>query len=437
MIHFTCPQCSEELESPDCLVGEQETCPACKTAVQVPPPDIAPPAETQAVPPAPFAPDAPADVDVTPPPTDEPIEPETQTPAASDAPAEPAAESPPAPFAAQEPVDLPEPQPRDDDDISLGIFDDAPNAEADIQADMQSDAQRQTTQPQPDQPEPTEQADDDMPPPSAPQVNEHWGILDHAKAAETEVTEDDRADVSSFAIGPQDEEPEDDDVSEEDTVTQIDIAALTAAAQPQATPSAPAAVQNPSAGVFIPGMPTDEPTPGDPPVQGPPKPAKTRSVRPLAPKPLLLLGGLEVLVGVLASAIVVILGLIRGGVLPIENYTFLEGLLAYRPMILVGVNAALLLLAGVGCMLMRRYAKIIGWFWIIQIIVVLGVEIYLRLQAGTTTLEQILQPAPLGLISGSLFLALLSGAALFAYGNRFTMVTAAQTSANEDSAPQA
>jgi hypothetical protein len=448
MIHYSCPQCGEDLESPDCLIGQSETCPGCQTAVEVPPGDV--PAEALDAVELPAPPPVETSTeDLTPPPAEPPVEPQTQpedlpledepainlTPETQDQTPAP----PPAPFAPQEPV-ADEPAETadeeidfgDDDDISLGIFDDAPNAEAEIRAEEEAKKQQAQADAQQDEPAMTEtqdESDDDapaMPPPSPPQSDPSWGILDHAKAAANEVSEEDKADVAAYATGPQQPEADDDEVSEEDTVRQIDVAAMAERAQQQ-HPMAAGAPQMPAAGVFIPGIGAADDPPGTPapPQQGKPQAAEsqdnteTAGQRTKAPMPLLLLGGLMALVGVLVAALVVVLGLIRGNVLPAENYTFLEGLLAYRPMILLGVNAALLLLTGAGFILMRRYAKIIGGFWSLQVFIVLAVEIYLRLNAGTARLEDILQPAPLGLVAGSAFLALLTAIVLFAYGNRF------------------
>ncbi len=461
MIHYTCPQCGEDLESPDCLIGQSETCPGCQTAVDVPAGDV--PAES-IEPPAPPSAETSTE-DLTPPPAEPPVEPQTQ---AEDVPQEDepefdltpetqdeAPEPPPAPFApqdtqdtaepptpppapfeireppAEEALDESEPADDDDDDISLGIFDDAPNAEAEIQAEEEAKKQQaQAVTQQKDNAVPDALTESDetpaMPPPSPPQSDPSWGILDHAKAAQNEVSEEDKADVAAYATGPQQPETSDDEVSEEDTVRQIDVAAMAERAQQQ-QPMAAGAPQMPAAGVFIPGIGAtdDPPAAAAPPQQGKPQaesqdtPAATADERAKPPMPLLLLGGLLALVGVLAAALVVALGLIRSGTLPAESYPFLEGLLAYRPMILLGVNAALLLLTGTGFILMRRYAKIIGWFWSVQVFVVLGVEIYLRLEAGTATVEDILQLAPLALIAGSAFLALLTAIVLFAFGNRF------------------
>jgi hypothetical protein len=527
------------MESPDCLIGETETCPACGTAVAVPPQqqEPAPVPEEPSVPfaadesgpPVPFPQDAedaaqsPADTadldlqtdDISAEDTEvaEPAEPPAPFAADESGPpvpfpqdAEDAAQSPadtadldlqtddisaedtkvaepaepPAPFAADQdepsPAAVTEPETpgQDDDDIDLGIFGDAPSAETEIEEEEKAAAASSTspaTQDASSMPpaSPPQKADDDMPPPSPVQTQPDWGILDHAKAAEGEVSEDDHADVGAYAIGPQEEPaPADDEVSEEDTVQQIDIGKLAAGAgmQPPAAPAGnddgmfipgldgsddsqaqsppPPTGQAAATDVFVPGMPTDEElnkpsTPASDQLP-PPTPTTTETpvqasakVKVLVPKPLFVLGGLDVLVGVLLAAVVVILGLIRGGVLSPDSYSMLNGLGEIRSMGMIAFNAAMLLLTGSGLMLLRRYGKLIGWFWVLAVFIILGVEIFLRLQAGSASVDDILQPKPLALIGGSILLAAMNACALFAYSRRFNRKPAQSTQAPAES----
>ncbi|MBS3822187.1 MAG: hypothetical protein KGY81_10540, partial [Phycisphaerae bacterium] len=208
MIHYTCPRCGESMESPNCLVGETEDCPRCAANVVVPaPPDEAPEAARPA-PPASGEPEIP-----TP-----PAAPEPKAPAPPAAP-EPGAPAPPTVEAPAPPV---EQQADDEPEIDLGVFGEAPSAEDEL--DEEADAPTATAESQEatmPPPSPPQKPAGAMPPPSPVQTQPDWGILDHAKAAEGEVSEEDNADVAAYAIGPQEAEADEEDaeVSEERTQT--------------------------------------------------------------------------------------------------------------------------------------------------------------------------------------------------------------------------